>query len=176
MSMGSTGRAFVPSGADGRHIPERDDDLVTTGSAREFVADYEEDVPYRWASISVLGVIVVAATLLVRVGLDFSGSSASVVSYFADDLLFGGIALIIVGCLIALAVFPPAIPWVALAGGLLVVLSFAFFTLPASEAPFAADGLLAVGVVAAILGGYRAIVTWRAMVREDSEPSPSSAA
>jgi hypothetical protein len=174
--MGSTGRPFVPSGADGRHIPERDDDLVTTGSAREFVAEYEEDVPYRWASIGVLGVIVLAAALLVRVGLDKSGSSASVVTYYAYDLLFGGIALIIVGCLIALAVFPPAIPWVALAGGLLVVLSLACFTLPANDAPLAADVLLAVGLVAAVLGGYRGFVTWRAMVREDSEPSPTSAA
>jgi len=169
--MGMTGRPFTPSQADGRHIPERDDALAPAQDLVDGNFEDYEDRTARWASIAVLGGLVLLVGLfVVNVTLVSSLSEATLIA----QLVFGGITEIFVGCFIAYLVYPAAIPWAALAGTFTIAdgVALAYYWGTPTDWGLA---YCTVGLGAAVLAvaAWRAAVSWRREWQDDAGPSPS---
>ena len=159
---------LVPSAADGRHIPERDErhaEQVPEGDLED-----EEETMDRWIGVAVMGALVLVGGLgIYEFLLHTTLPSGSIAFVLAD----AGIGELVIGTLLAFVFHPPSISWVAVAS---------FFTVSAgvvcglggvSALWVAIDVLLAVGVLFTALAGWRIVVTRRATLQDELEPVPS---
>ncbi|HTT45702.1 MAG TPA: hypothetical protein VMH38_06790 [Thermoplasmata archaeon] len=162
---GVLNKPFLPSAADGRHIPERDE----RHAQKEF-AEFDEDLMRRWISIAVFGGLVLVTGLLTEMVLA-RGSVVAVNFGFSAVIL--GVFEMFVGTFVAYVAYPPAIGWVAL-GSLATVgegVASAVGGVPALWA--AALALLVLGPVLVGVGSWRGIVWWNEIRREELGPTPS---
>jgi len=156
---------LVPSVADGRHIPERDEQHREDAPIED-----EEDTMDRWVGVAVMGVLLLVEGLAIY---EFLLHTTLPPGGITVVLGLAGVGELVVSTFLAFVFHPPSILWVAVAS---------FFTIATGvvvgigglSAVWTAIGvLLAAGVLFAALAAWRLVVTWRTILREDRASAPS---
>jgi hypothetical protein len=162
---GVLSRLFLPSAADGEHIPERDEQ-----HQQDLHSEYDEDRVRRWFSIAAFGVLVFITGALIWAQL---GNSSIPPPNLPFLLVILGLGELLFTTFVAFVFYPPAIGWVALAS---------FFTIGAGATVgiqgdpagwWTVAGFIVLGLTLAAVGVARGMSLWLGVLREESEPTPS---